>query len=273
MKTSFKKQVNEWLLTFKEVYEGHIGLEAFKRAVNNPQLHGHIHEILYKELYNFNPINLLKGSHMELTKSHIATVKDVVSMIGKKVSGHAQLKDCSSYSGLRDVIKRINGGQYTKTRIVCTEETLNGLAGKVNQKVYSSGISTKTTHRIAGKVLGRYSGAALHDAGMVGAKMGGIVSAGLEGVTSCYEWFKGRKSWKLALLDTARSGIKGAASGYAWTATSSFVTAGIVSGIKGTAIAATLGASTVTVGAVVLATAVAVGVGHCVWKIGDRLIG
>lgn len=273
MKKTFVRKINTGILGIKETLEGYLGEMAFCRAGNNPQLHGHVHEVMYRMLYNINPVNVVRGSHMELTKSHTATVKDVIAMVGRKVSGHAQLKDCSSYSGLRDVVKRINRGQYMKTRIVCTEETVKGLAGKARQKVYSSGISTKTTHRIAGKVLGKYSCAALHEAGIVGAKMGGLVSAGLEGITSGYEWFKGRKSGKRALLDTARSGIKGSVSGYACTVTSSFVTASIVSAVKGTAIATAVGASTVTAGAVVLGTAAAIGVGHYAWKISERLVG
>lgn len=72
-----------------------------------------------------------------------------------RVAGHAQLKDTVSASGLRKTAEQIKSGHCNKTLILVTEETAANLAGKVPQKVHSSGISSNTTARVANKALGK----------------------------------------------------------------------------------------------------------------------
>ena len=53
----------------KELYEGKVGFEAFSRAGNNKNLHGIVHEVLYKDAQNINPSNIVKGAQAALSKS------------------------------------------------------------------------------------------------------------------------------------------------------------------------------------------------------------
>lgn len=140
----------------KEGYEGATALRALNRAGQNPQLKGVVHEMMFCDKYNVNPLNIIKGNHAALTKSTTAQMKDVIMTNSNgRVIQHAQLKDTVSPAGIRKTINQINSGHYNKTAVYGTEETAKQLAGKVSQKVHSSNISTGTTSRIADKALGR----------------------------------------------------------------------------------------------------------------------
>ena len=139
----------------KEGYEGATALRALNRAGQNPQLKGVVHEMMFCDKYNVNPLNIIKGNHAALTKSTTAQMKDVIMTNSNGRVGHAQLKDTVSPAGIRKTINQINSGHYNKTAVYGTEETAKQLAGKVSQKVHSSNISTGTTSRIADKALGR----------------------------------------------------------------------------------------------------------------------
>ena len=237
------------------VYEASVGMRALNRAGQNPQLRGIVHEILYCDQYNTNMGNILNGHHMDLTKSTTAHMKDVIAKNSAgKVVGHAQLKDTISNAGVRKTVQQIKFGHYSKTRVIGTEETaakVNKVLEKsgVKQRVESSGISSKTTSRIADKTLGKMPTiSAVSSAAKAGGVTGAAVGAGMEAISSIGGWMEGDKSAGEAAADVVVAGVKGGVTGAVSGAIGS-----VAAGATGSAIAA---ATTTTVGSAVAGTAV-----------------
>lgn len=237
------------------VYEASVGMRALNRAGQNPQLRGIVHEILYCDQYNTNMGNILNGHHMDLTKSTTAHMKDVIAKNSAgKVVGHAQLKDTISNAGVRKTVQQIKSGHYSKTRVIGTEETaakVNKVLEKygVKQRVESSGISSKTTSRIADKTLGKMPTiSTLSSAAKAGGVTGAAVGAGMEAISSIGDWLEGDKSAGEAAADVAVAGVKGGVTGAV-----SGVIGSAAAGATGSAIAA---ATATTVGSAVAGTAV-----------------
>ncbi len=237
------------------VYEASVGMRALNRAGQNPQMKGVGHEIMCCDKYNLNPGNILNGRHMDLTKSTTAHMKDVIAKNSAgKVVGHAQLKDTISNAGVRKTVQQIESGHYSKTRVIGTEET----AAKVNkvlekhgfkQRVESSGISSKTTSRIADKTLGKMPTiSAVSSAAKAGGVTGAAVGAGMEAISSIGGWMEGDKSAGEAAADVAVAGVKGGVTGAVSGAIGS-----VAAGVTGSAITA---ATATTVGSAVAGTAV-----------------
>lgn len=231
----------------KEAYEAHVAIDALNRAGHCPQLKGHVHEIMFCDKFNANPINILRGQHAELSASATDTVRDVVIKKAGEIIDSAQLKDTVSSSGVRKTVSQIQSGKYSQTTVIGTEETVQKVAGKVAQKVTSSGISTETTSRIANKALGKIpSISAIGSAAKAGGIAGAVVSAGIEAVSSAIDIVKGRKNVRAAAVDVAKAGAKGGVAG-----ASSAVVSGVVAGATGSAV----GALTATgIGSAVAAT-------------------
>ena len=237
------------------VYEASVGMRALNRAGQNPQMKGVAHEIMCCDKYNLNPGNILNGRHMDLTKSTTAHMKDVIAKNSAgKVVGHAQLKDTISNAGVRKTVQQIKSGHYSKTRVIGTEETaakVNKVLEKcgVKQRVESSGISSKTTSRIADKTLGKMPTiSTLPSAAKAGGVTGAAVGAGMEAISSIGDWLEGDKSAGEAAADVAVAGVKGGVTGAV-----SGVIGSAAAGATGSAIAA---ATATTVGSAVAGTAV-----------------
>ncbi len=237
------------------VYDASVGIRALNRAGQNPQLKGIAHEIMYSDQYNTNLGNILNGRHMDLTKSTTAHMKDVIAKdsAGRVVS-HAQLKDTISHAGVRKTAQQIKSGHYSKTRVIGTEETadkVNKVLEKsgVKQRVESSGISSKTTSRIADKTLGKMpTTSTLFSAAKTGGVTGAAVGAGMEAFSSIGDWLDGDKSAGEAAVDVAVAGVKGGVTGAA-----SSVIGSVAAGATGSAVAA---ATSTAVGSAVAGTAV-----------------
>ena len=231
----------------REGYEAKVGLEALARAGKNIQLKGHVHEVLFKDMYNANPLNFIQGKTAALTKSPTAPMRDIVMKQGGKVIGHAQLKDTVSSSGVRKTIEQIKSGHYNKTAVYGTKETVAKVGKSVSQPVRSTGISSNTTKRIADKALGNAATLnTISSAVKSGGATGAIVGAGFEAVSSAIDVFNGKKDIGDAVEDVAVAGIKGGITGVAGAATST-----VVAGAAGTAITA---ATTTAIGGAVAAT-------------------
>ena len=237
------------------VYEASVGMRALNRAGYCPQLKGHVNEIMYCDKYNLNPGNILNGRHMDLTKSTTAHMKDVIAKNSAgKVVGHAQLKDTISNAGVRKTVQQIESGHYSKTRVIGTEET----AAKVNkdlekygvkQRVENSGISSKTTSRIADKTLGKMPTiSTTFSAAKAGGVTGAAVGAGMEAISSIGDWLESDKSAGEAAADVVVAGVKGGVTGAV-----SGVIGSTAAGVTGSAITA---ATATTVGSAVAGTAV-----------------
>ncbi|WP_302550608.1 hypothetical protein [uncultured Dialister sp.] len=216
---------------------------------------GIVQEIMYCDKYNTNMGNILNGRHMDLTKSTTAHMKDVIAKdsAGRVVS-HAQLKDTISNAGVRKTVQQIKSGHYSKTRVIGTEETaakVNKVLEKygVKQRVESSGISSKTTSRIADKTLGKMPTiSTLSSAAKAGGVTGAAVGAGMEAISSIGDWLEDDKSAGEAAADVAVAGVKGGVTGAV-----SGVIGSAAAGATGSAIAA---ATATTVGSAVAGTAV-----------------
>lgn len=237
------------------VYEASVGMRALNRAGQNPQMKGVAHEIMCCDKYNLNPGNILNGRHMDLTKSTTAHMKDVIAKNSAgKVVGHAQLKDTISNAGVRKTVQQIKSGHYSKTRVIGTEETaaqVNKVLEKcgVKQRVESSGISSKTTSRIADKTLGKMPTiSTVSSAATAGGVTGAAVGAGMEAISSIGDLLEGDKSAGEAAVDVAVAGVKGGVTGAVSGAIGS-----AAAGVTGSAITA---ATTTTVGSAVAGTAV-----------------
>lgn len=209
-----KKQLGFGGIFAREGYEAVTGLRALERAGQNPQLKGIVHELMFCDRYNANPLNIISGNHAALTQSTTARMRDVVMTNGGKIVGHAQLKDTVSASGGRKTIEQIRSGHYNKTAIFGTEETTRQVAGKVSQNVRSSGISSETTSRIAGKALGRMpKSGVLGAAARSGGASGAIFGAGVEAISSAIDVVQGKKKVGDALIDVGGAAVKGGIAG------------------------------------------------------------
>ena len=244
----------------KEGYEARVALQALGRAGKCPNLHGHVHELMFCDKYNFNPKHILNGEHAQLTKSTTAQMKDVIMTKGGKVIGHAQLKDTSSLSGATKTARQINSGHYAKTRVYGTEETVSRVAGKTSQKVHSSGISSDTTQRISNKALGKMPTASgLGQAAKAGGMAGAAIGASIEAVYSIKDVMDGKKDVSDAVIDIAGAGVKGGVTGAASAAAGSAaagVTGAAIASVASTTVGASIAATTVGAATVVAAPVV-----------------
>ena len=252
----------------QQTYEASVGARALERAGSCPQLKGIAHEIMFCDKVNLNPKNILDGTRAALTKSNTAQMRDIILTKGGKIAGHAQLKDTISNSGIRKTAGQILKGKYSKTSVYGTEETaakVTGIldkAGSSHQTIHSTGISSKTTSRIADKALGKMpTSSALGAAAKSGGAVGAAVGAGVEAVSSLYDVYKGDKDVEDAVIDIAGAGIKGGITGAA-----SSTAASVAAGATGVAIEAATGtaiggaiATTTAGGLLVAAAPVAVG--------------
>ena len=241
-------------------YEMKAGIEALNRAGKNKNLHGHVHEILFKDSYNANPSNIINGRSCQLTKSTTAKMKDVIMMKGNKAGGGAQLKDTANSFG--KTMQQINSGKYFKARIYGTSETAAKAAkagGKLKQAVHDSGISSTTTKRIANKALGK-----MPTAGAVGAaaKAGGVAGAafgaGIEAISSIGGVISGEKDIVDAACDITYAGAKCGAMGSVGAAAGSVAAGAMDAAIAASGVGAGLATGGVAATAVMCAPAVVV---------------
>ena len=268
MEKSQKRNVKNIVGTIvKEGYEASVAVRALDRAGQCPQLKGHVHELMFCDKYNLDPVNLLKGNHAQLTKSNIAKMKDVIATDRNgRVIIHAQLKDTASASGAAKTAKQILSEHYNKTKILGTKETVDKVAKKIAdktaQKISDSGISSETTRRVADKALGKIpTPTALGSAAKAGAMAGAVVGAGTEAISSIGDVIDGKKDVDDAIIDIAGAGIKGGITGAASAAAGSAAAgaAGMaIASATGTAVGGALAATTVGTAAVAVAP-VAVG--------------
>ena len=263
--SNFEKSTHMAGSIVQESYEVSVAMRALDRAGQCPQLKGHVHELMFCDKYNLDPINLIKGNHAQLTKSNIATMKDVVAMDSSgKVIMHAQLKDTTSASGAAKTARKVLGTKETVDKVA------KKIADKTNQQINSSGISSETTSRVADKALGKMpTVASLGSAAKAGGMAGAAFGAGIEAVSSIIDVVDGKKEVGDAMIDIAGAGIKGGVTGAASAAAGSAAAgaAGVaIASVTGTTIggalaATTVGAATVAAAPVVLGFAAACAVG------------
>ncbi len=266
------KQANATVAT-KTAYEGTVITRAMLRAGRNPNLKGHIHEILVKDARNLK--NVFNGQHTELTKSTTAKVVDLVTTKGGKVIERLQLKDTVSPSSISKLVRQT--GKYRTTKLVGTDEATklaNAALKKagLSKRMVSSGISSNKTMTLAQRAgatgsgtLGRAVGQAAKSGGAVGAAVG----AGIEVVSGIVDLANGKRDAGEVTVAVAKAGAKGYATGAAASAAATAGGAAVVSGLAAVGATGAL-AATVTFAAPV---ALAIGAGYLATKIFDGLFG
>ena len=182
-----RNNVGTWTAAAREIYEGKVGIEALARAGRNRNLKGVIHEVMVKDTFNADPLNMLAGKAASLTKSTTAVRDDIIIKQAGKIVGRMQLKDTAGSIG--DTIRQVSSGKYQRTALMGTKETTQAFSAAakragVTQKMGSTGFSSSDTARIANKALGSSAGGLTASsvakvAGSTGA-IGAALSGGIE---------------------------------------------------------------------------------------------
>ena len=116
-------------------------------------------EIIYSDIKNVFG-NLKNGYKTKLSASSIDSLADLVTVNKKgEVVQLVQCKDGTSVTQIGKVIEQASSGKYASAEIVGTKEfsylyNKQAAAKGVAQRATDSGISTKTTTRVANKALG-----------------------------------------------------------------------------------------------------------------------
>lgn len=173
--------------------------------------------IIFEELYSLklNCKNIFNNAKTALTKSSTATQVDLVTMDTKsnKVLSRMQLKDTPNSTD--HVLDQVKSGKYQQAKMVGTTETAeayNATAASkgVTKPMTDSGISTKTTSRIADKGLGKlpsYSTLANF------AAKAGAIGAGVQGGICLIKSIANGDDVYSAIGNATVGGAKGFASG------------------------------------------------------------
>lgn len=221
-----KANVGNMVSSGKHLYQSNVGKRALDRAGKNKNLKGHISEIMTCDRFNSNLGNVLKGKKAVLTKSPTAIRDDIVIMNKGRVAGRMQIKDTISKSGIQDTINKVQKGQYKGTKLMGTAETQKAyakeiakknqkLGKKITQQMSSTGISSAETELIAAKTLGgglAKNGSRIANQAGKSAKMGAVLSGGMEMIKSVNDLRKGEKDVSEAVSSVAKEAVRGGAS-------------------------------------------------------------
>lgn len=234
----------------KHGYEQSVIARAIGRAGANPQLKGHIHEILVQDRKNLRNLLTSNGATTQLTRSTTAGTVDLVTTKGGKVIERIQVKDVTSQSGIDRLVKQCADGKYRSAQLVGSEETaqaFNKAAEKagISKRMTSTGISSKSTESLAQRAGATGSGSlgsAIGQAAKTGGIAGAVVGGGIEVVKGCIDLIDGNADLPEVAGRVVKAGAKGGASGAAAGAAATAAGAGaatIVSALGMTGVAAT----------------------------------
>ena len=141
----------------RELYEGSVVNRMMdrKNGLTPKGAKGIALEVM--DMDQLNAKDLLKaGRKTQLTKNTRATQLDAVTVDKGKVVRRYQYKDTSK--AVEKTVKQVKSGKYNQATLRGTKESsdaFNTAAEKIglNKRMESSGISSKTTERVAGKAL------------------------------------------------------------------------------------------------------------------------
>jgi len=222
----------------KESFLDEVGREAVKRAGRGDQLKGVIHEVLYKEKFNMR--NILSGERMELTKSANARVVDSVVKRGSKIVSRVQVKDVVSSSGISEVNRRVKSGYYRSAKLAVNSESVSKVGRGSSKTVIDTGISSKTTTRVADNMgakvrngnLLRDNLADIGNEALGAAKFGAATSAAFSSYRAISSYKRGDMSGSEALKSVVVESAKGAGKAAAKRGAALAVKEGIKTGSK-----------------------------------------
>lgn len=259
----------------QSTYEAKVISEAVDRVGGCNQVKGTIHEILFRDSLNANPLRLAKGESARLVTNTTAKTVDLVVMRSGKVVERIQLKDAPA--SVRDLLSQISSGQYNSAQVKVTPETLDALGKhldklKGGKSISSSGVSSGYTEQ-----LGRRAGAPSHpgaatltkglgracgNAAKAGAQFGGAVGGGVAVVKGVFDLANGDRNVVEVGKDVAKGTTVGAVSGAAASAAAT-ATGAVAGGAIATGVAAIgLTGATATVAIAAAPVVVAAGVGY-----------
>ena len=187
-------------------------------------------EIMYADKKNLT--NVLQNELKTIqTKNPTATQVDLVTINkdGSKVVERLQLKDIQSDTGMKQLIERIKNGDYRQAQLVGTDETVelyNEMASKegITKVMKDSGISTKSTQRVAKKAVSQIPTAA-EAAENIGATSATFAAFGA--VIGLGESLIEGDDAADTISNTVVSGAKGAVTGAVGGTAGSLATAGL----------------------------------------------
>lgn len=224
-----RKNANHVSNFAKQTYEASVKFRALNRAGGNPNLNGHILEIMGSDQTNLNPLNWARGVKQVLTKKPNAKVVDAVIMKGGKIVERIQYKDTAK--SISDTIRRVKAGQYNSATLKGTTEAarkFNAMAAKhgITKTMQDTGISSNTTSALA-RTCGSCKHVSPLRAAALSARSAAGVGAAITGVFSAAENIqavrKGKKNVGEACLDTVIDTAKGGAASAAGAYTASVV--------------------------------------------------
>ncbi len=241
-----KKQSGTATAVGREIFEVKCGIEAVKRAGNNPQLKGIVHETMYKNIYNVSPKRIVDGTKAFLSESTTAVRDDVIIKQGSNIVKRLQLKDTAN--SIRKTIKQVKNHHYSGTNLIGTKETTEAFGKEVvkqakrginvTQKMSSSGISSADTSRIATKTIGNTAGKlTANSLGKVASSSGvagGVISGGIEVISSGVKLAKGEIDGGEFVGNVAKETVGGGLSAAGGSVAATAVAAGVATVLAGT---------------------------------------
>lgn len=250
----------------KHGYEQSVIARAIHRAGGNPQLKGHIHEILVKDAKNVRNLLTGNGATTQLTKSTTAGTVDLVTAKGGKVIERFQVKDVTSQSGIRKLVTQCADGKYRSAKLVGSEETaqaFNKAAEKagLSKRMTSTGVSSNRTESLAQRAGATGSGSlgsAMGQAAKAGGVAGAVVGGGVEAVKGCIDLIDGNADVAEVAGRVVKASAKGGASGAAAGAAATAAGAGAAAAASALGLGG-LAATATTIGLPIVA---AVGAGY-----------
>lgn len=195
-----------------ETYLDSAGQEAIQQARGaGPQLKGSVQEVLFKDKLRAQA--LLKG---KLPQARLSpTQNDQFADVIDGVRSY-QVKDVTSIPGQRDLARRVSSGQYDGATLVGSPETV-AAAGKQGIKMESTGVSSRTSTRVADNAGAKVPNrdllqSNLADIGNAGA-ISGAVGGGLSAVGAAWTHRDKLKQGEVGefALEVGVEGVKGAA--------------------------------------------------------------
>lgn len=251
-----------------EVYEGTVGVRAFERAGNCPNLKGVVHEVMFADKLNADPTNIASGTKAVLAKSTTAVRDDVILKEGGKVVGRYQLKDTPA--SISKTVQQVKSGHYQGTNLVGTDETVAAYSKavansakkgtEITQKMSSSGISSSDTSRIAAKTIGSSASkltfkSVAKVAGVSGAT-GAVLSGAIEAISAGKELAEGDIDGEEFVGRVAIESVGGGLSAAGASAAATLLSTGTASILAATTAPVWISAAVGLGGAVVVGTAI-----------------
>ena len=184
------------VMGIEEIYEASVVARMTGRAgaatANGAK--GISFEIIYSDIKNFF-CNFKTGFKTKLSPSSTDPVADLITVNKSgEIIQSIQCKDGTSVTQVNEVIKQVSSGKYSSTELVGTKEFASlynekAAAKGVTQTAKNSGVSTKTTTKVANKALGvAPSGVQIFK---TAAKNGGIAAAVTGSIALAESIFRG----------------------------------------------------------------------------------